>query len=452
VQIVRLLVFNLLGLGHALFSAGARAEDLLQVYRAAVLNDAVYAAARAAFAGSREKLPQARAGLLPSVNASAITQWNEAEINFRAVNAETVNRQYNSNSFVVSLNQPLFRWQNWQKYKQAELVIVQAEAEYEQSMQQLIVRVVQAYFDVLAAEDNLTFLVAQKQALTEQLGMAKKSFTVGKANVTDLYDAQARYDVVASQELAARNGVEIRKRALRQITNSDPQRLTPLKASLKLNLPSPELMEDWVARAARDNPAVRAREAAVEVAARELAHQRAGHYPTLDLVANRGRAAAGSNTTTIVGSEVNSWAVGVQLVVPIFSGGFVHSKTREAIAAREQTLQEAEAARRAAVLSATQSFLEVTGGISQIDGLEAALKSNQVALDANRRGYSVGLRINNDVLAALQQLFSTQRDLSRARYDTILSSLRLKAAAGTLREADIEEINRVTLDHGQAGR
>src|SRR5712691_201331 len=231
-QIVKLFVLNLLGLSPAAFSSVACADDLMQVYRDAIANDPVYASARAALNAGRERLPQATAGLLPTVDASTFTQWNEADIRLRETDAEILNRKYNSNGFTVSLNQPLFRWQIWEKYKQAELAIAQAEAQFAESTQQLIVRVVQAYFDVLAAQDGLAFLTAQKEALTELLAQARKSFVVGKANITDLYDAQARYDVVASQELAAKNGVEIKKRALRQITNKHPQRLTPLKASM----------------------------------------------------------------------------------------------------------------------------------------------------------------------------------------------------------------------------
>ena len=421
----------------------------MQVYRDAMANDPVYAFARAALSAGRERLPQATAGLLPTVDASTFTQWNEADIRLRVEDAEIRNRQYNSNGFTVSLNQPLFRWQIWEKYKQAELAIVQAEAQFAESTQQLIVRVVQAYFDVLAAQDELAFLAAQKEALTELLAQARKSFVVGKANITDLYDAQARYDVVASQELAAKNGVEIKKRALRQITTKYPQRLTPLKASMKLNIPLPDVVDEWVARAERDNFTVRGKEAAVEIAAREVSQQRAGHYPTLDLFANRSKSSAGNSTTTttFIGSDVFSSAIGVRLVIPIFTGGAVDSRTREAIASLEQARQDAEAARRTAAQNATQSFLDVTSGISQINGLETALKSNQMALDSNRKGYSVGLRINNDVLTALQQLFSAERDLSKARYDTIVNSLKLKAAAGILLETDIEELSRIALDH-----
>ncbi len=446
-QIVKLFVLNLLGLSPAAFSSVACADDLMQVYRDAIANDPVYASARAALSAGRERLPQATAGLLPTVDASTFTQWNEADIRLREANAEIRNRQYNSNGFTVSLNQPLFRWQTWEKYKQAELAIVQAEAEFAQSTQQLIVRVVQAYFDVLAAQDELAFLAAQKEALTELLAQARKSFAVGKANITDLYDAQARYDVVASQELAAKNGVEIKKRALRQITNKHTQRLTPLKASMKLSMPLPDVMDEWVARAERDNFTVRVKEAAVEIAVRELSQQRAGHYPTLDLFANRTKSSAGNSTTTFIGSDVYSSAIGVRLAIPIFAGGAIVSRTREAIASLEQARQDAEAARRTADQNTTQSFLDVTSGISQINGLETALKSNQMALDANRKGYSVGLRINNDVLTALQQLFSAKRDLSKARYDTMVNSLKLKAAAGNLLETDIEEINRIALDH-----
>ncbi len=446
-QIVTSFVLNLFVLSPAVFSSIAGAADLMQVYRDAIVNDSVYASARAVLMVGQEKLPTAAAGLLPTVNASSFTQWNEAEIRLRPSQSEKFDRDFNSNGFTISLNQPLFNWQNWEQYKQAELAIAQAEAVFAESAQQLIVRTVQAYFDVLAAQDNLAFLAAQKEALTEQLAQAKKSFAVGKANVTDLYEAQARYDVIVSQEVAAKNSVEIKKRALKQITNKYPDRLTPLKTSVELHLPLPDVMEQWAARAEKENFTVRAKEAAVEIAVREVSQQRAGHYPTLGLFANRAKNSAGNNTTTFIGSDVYSRAIGVQLVIPLYAGGAIDSKTRAAVASLEQARQDLETARRTAVLNAAQSFLDVTSGISQINGLETALKSNQHALDANRKGYSVGLRINNDVLAALQQLFSTKRDLSKARYDTIVNSLKLKGAVGNLLETDIEEINRIALDH-----
>jgi len=441
-------VVQLLGSSLALSCAVlsmARADDLLQVYRDAVANDAVLATARAAFNATREKLPQATAGLLPAVNASAYSQWNEADVRLRVANAQTQNRQFNSNGLTVSLTQPLFRWQNWERYKQAQLQVAAAQAEFAQSAQELIVRVAQAYFDVLAAEDDAAFLAAQRDALAEQLALAKKSFAVGKATVTDLYDAQARYDGVIARQLTAENGVEIKKRALRQITNRHPKQLAPLKAATQLNAPLPSALTDWVERAEQENLAVRAKEAAVEIARRELTQQRAGHYPTLDLIANRSVTGAGNSTATLVGSDVQSWAIGVQLAVPLFAGGGINSRVREAIAGLERARQEAESARRAAAQNASEAFLEVMSAMSRVSGFETALKSNQVALEANRKGYSVGLRINNDVLSALQELFSTRRDLAKARYDTILSSLRLKAAAGNLGEADVEEINRVAL-------
>jgi outer membrane protein len=430
----------------ALASAG-RAADLVDVYRDAVANDATYGSARAALTVGLEKLPTARAGLLPAISATGSTQWNEATIRQRLSNAEYFNRDFNSNGFNVSLNQPLFNMSNWEQYRQGEVGVVQAEAVFADTAQQLIIRVVQAYFDVLAAQDNLAFLVAQKEALTEQLTLAKKSFALGKATITDLYDAQSHYDVTVSQEVAAKNDIEAKKRALKMITNLYPDRLTPLKTSLRLASPVPEAMEEWVARAETDNFTVRAKEAAVEIAAREVSQQRAGHLPTVNLFANRTRASAGNSTATFIGSDVNSRVLGVQVAVPIYSGGAVESQTRSAVASLDQARQDFETARRTAGQSAAQSFLDTTGGISQVNALETALKSSELAWDANKKGYAVGLRINNDVLTALQQVFSAKRDLAKARYDAIVNGLKLKAAAGALVEADVEQVNRSALDH-----
>jgi outer membrane protein len=431
----------------AAFSPAAGAADLAEVYRDAVFNDSAYASARAARAVSMEKPPTALAGLLPTVNATTFTQSNGATIRQRLPNADWFDRDFNSHGWTVSLNQPLINLPNWEQYKQAELAVVQAEAVFADSAQQLILRVVQAYFDVLAAQDDLATLGAQKEALSEQLVLAKRSFALGKATITDLYDAQSHYDLTVSQEVGAKNTVESKRRALKLITNKYPDALTPLKPSLRLNSPVPEVIEEWVARAEKQNFTVRAKEAAVEIAVREVAQQRDGHFPTLSLFANRGRTSSGNSTTTFVGSDVYSQVVGVQLTIPLYAGGSIESQTRSAIASLEQARQDLETARRTAAQGAAQAFLDETGGISQVSALETALKSSEQALDANKKGYSVGVRINNDVLTAVQQLFGARRDLSKARYDAIVNGLKLKASVGTLLEEDVEEINRVALDH-----
>ena len=434
-----------LSLAVALSSVPARAADLLQIYRDALANDATYASARATRDAGLESLPQGLAPILPTVNATAFTQDNRNNISFRGA-APDSQRQGNSNGFTVTLTQPLFNWQNIQAYKEAGFKAAQAEATFGQATQDLIVRVAQAYFDVLASQDSLTFIQGQKVAISEQLAQAKRNFEVGTATITDTHEAQARFDLATSQEIAAQSDLEIKKRTLQQIVGKFPERLEPLKPNIDLNPPKPNSMEDWATAAASQGYPVRAQEAALEIAVREIERTRAGHLPTLNIVGSTGSSSSSISTSTSINSnasDATSSAISLQLAIPLYAGGNVSSLVRQAVAHREKAQQDLEGARRTAALSARQSYVGVTNGMAQVKALEAALVSSRSALDSNKLGYEVGVRINIDVLNAQQQVFSTLRDLSRARYDTILNGLRLKAASGTLGEADVEEVNRL---------
>jgi len=426
------------------FSQPLAAADLLQTYREARANDPVYASARAARDAGREILPQGLALLLPTVNASGFTQMNDLEISFREL-APSSTRKGNTNGYSVSLTQPLFNWQSIMLYKEAGYKVAQAEAVFGQVAQDLIVRVAQSYFDVLASQDSLAFIQAQKTAISEQLAQAKRNFEVGTATITDTHEAQARFDLATSQEIAAQSDLEIKQRALQQIIGKFPDRLAPLRPSIELNPPKPNAMEQWVASAEGQNFAVRVQEAALEIATREIERSRAGHYPTLNMVGNMARNSASISSvgTTSFATDTTSSSIGLQLAIPLYAGGGVRSLVRQAIANQEKARQDLETARRSAALSVRQAYLGVTNGMAQVRALEQALVSSQSALDSNKLGYEVGVRINIDVLNAQQQLFSTMRDLSKARYDTLLNGLKLKAASGTLAEEDLEVVNRL---------
>src|SRR5262245_26371631 len=423
-------------------SGTAGAIDFLETYRLAKQNDPTFASARASLEAGLEKLPQGRALLLPVINGAANTQWNEAR---NVTGNRDIN--WNSNGWNVTLTQPIFRWQNLAQYQQSQFQVLQAEAQFGQATMDLIVRVAQAYTDVLAAQDNLEFTKANKIAINEQLAQAKRNFEVGTATITDTNEAQARFDIATAQEIAAVNALEVAVRALQQIIGIVPDKLVPLRA-ITIDAPQPNVMDDWVGGARANNLVVKGNEAVLEIAAREIERQRAGHYPTLDAVAsyqdnttlNPAAAFAGTNVPR---AEVNQTTIGLQLNVPIYAGGSVNSRTREAVALREKARQDLEASRRAAEFNARQSFLNVTNGLAQVKALEQALTSSEVALQSNRVGYEVGVRINIDVLNAQQQVLQTQRDLSRARYDTLLNGLRLKSAAGSLTEGDVQAVNRL---------
>jgi outer membrane protein len=420
----------------------ARAQDLQQVYRDAKAYDAQYAAARYSLQAGLEKLPQGRALILPTLNLSGNATNSRTDTEPHDSTIPSTLRDARSYGYTLSFSQPIFRMQNILQYNQAEYQVKQAEATFGQAAQDLIVRTAQAYFDVLAAQDTLALVQAQKAAISEQLAQAKRNFEVGTATITDTHEAQARYDLSASQEIAALNDLETKRSALQQVSGKAYTALKPLRPQVKLSPPNPANMQNWVDLAEKQGYAVQIQDTAAEIAGLEARRASAGHYPTLDFVASYGTTSQTASQLSTIPSNVTSGSFGLQLGLPLYQGGSINSREREAASLYEKSKQDLENARRSTALSARQSYLAVTNGIAQIGALEQALVSSQSALDSNKLGYEVGVRINIDVLNAQQQLFSTRRDLAVARYNTITSHLRLKAAAGSLREEDLEEVNR----------
>lgn len=422
-------------LAFPLFASPLSAADLMQVYQEARDNDPVFAAARATLEAGREKAPQGRAGLLPSLTLSGNTVWNDSEVEPRG--GRTINNRYNTNGYQLTLSQPLFRWQNWVAYDQAKLQVAQAEANFVQARQELILRVAQAYFDVLYASENLSAVRANKEATAQQLELAKKTFEVGTATITDTHEAQARFDLVTAQEIAAESELEIRRQSLQILLGRMPDSLAAPRKDAALNPPEPNRLQDWIDAAEKDALPVQIQLAQAEIAAREVDKQRAGHYPTVDIVANHGKAKTFNNTA--IDSDYSN--IGLQLNIPLFQGGLTTSRQREAGANREAARAGLESARRNATLAARQYYLGVTNGLAQVNALKAALISSQSALESNKLGYEVGVRINIDVLNAENQLYVTRRDLAKATFDTLMAQLRLKAAVGALGEDDLARIN-----------
>ena len=439
--------FRLRAMGTAIamgFMVNAQAADLVEIIRDAKANDSAFASARSTLEAGREKLPQGRSLVLPTLSASgnAGNTYNNVS-SLASAGTTKVERDPRNLGWTVALSQPLYRPQNWIQYDQAEYQVAQAEAQFGLATQDLIVRTSQAYFDVLTSQDNLAFIQAQKTAISEQLAQARRNFEVGTATITDTNEAQARFDLSLSQEIAAQNDIELKKRTLQLIIGKFPENLTPLGAKFMLSPPQPSRMDDWVESAQKASYAVRIQEASSAIAEREIQRNRAGHLPTLDVVGSVGRALASNNVNTGIGTDIFTTSIGLQLAVPIYQGGVVNSRIREAIANRDRSNSDLENARRQAALTARQSFLGVTNGMAQVRALEQAVISSESSLASNRLGYDVGVRINIDVLNAQQQLFSTKRDLAKARYDTIMNGLRLKAAAGSLAETDLEDVNRL---------
>jgi outer membrane protein len=432
------------------FSLQAHAADLIQVYQQALANDATYASARAALTAGQESITQGRAGLLPTIGITGSYARNKSEQssgNSVAVdpdNPSQVITSYggtvNNNQYTISLQQPLFRWDRWESYQQSKLQQSIAEAQFAQAQQDLITRVAQAYFDVLAAQDTLDSTRSQKEATTEQLASAKRNFEVGTQTITDTHEAQAAYDLVVSQEIAAVNDLENKKTALQAIIGAPPAALATLRQGVTLAAPQPGNVDQWVSAAENQNYSVSVAELNLESAKRDISRNRAGHLPTLDLVASSTHSTSNGGPAFLSGTNSNK-GIGVQYSIPIFSGFAVTSRVRQSIALEDKARNDLEANRRNAALNARQSFLGVNSGLAQVKALEAAEVSSNSALESNKLGYQVGVRINIDVLNAQRQLYQTRTDLAKARYNTILAGLKLKSAAGSLREEDLQPIN-----------
>jgi outer membrane protein len=311
-----------------------------------------------------------------------------------------------------------------------------------------MLRVSQAYFDVLLAQDNVALSETQSTAISEQLAQAKRNFEVGTATIVDTLDAQARYDQTVAKAIADKNDLEVKRRALQQLIGMLPESLTPLREPLTLGEPQPNDIEAWVRSSQESSYAIVNARANLEIFSEEVRRQRAGHLPTLDLSGSYVRADNPQSAIAgVIGPLSNASTIGLQLSIPIYSGGLIQSRVREALANRDRAQQDLENTQRTIAQSVRTNFLNVTSGIAQVRALEQALASTQSQLDSTILGRDVGVRTSVDVLNAQQAVFQTRRDLQQARYNFLLSNLRLKAAAGLITETDIEEVNR-TLARG----
>jgi outer membrane protein len=419
----------------------AIAADLLEIYRLALASDPVYSAARASWTASQEKMPQGLAGLLPQASLSASTEYNDRDLRFRNPTIAGSQAQYNSNSTSVSVSQPLYRKQNFVAYDQGKTQVALADVQFASVGQDLILRVSQAYFDVLLASANLSFTQAQKAAIGQQLAQAKRNFEVGNATITDTHEAQARYDLVTAQEIGAQADVEVKNRTLEQLIGRPAPALAGPARNFSPTPPTPNAMEPWVERARTNGLAVRIAQETLNFQSQDVVRNRGAHYPTVDAYASLTDSGQGSGVQGGTGTDTTSKIIGLKLAIPLYQGGIVNSRVRESLANEDKARQDLENARRSAELAARQGYLGVTSNIAQVRALEAAVISNQSSLDSTILGQQVGVRTQVDVLNAQQLLFSARRDLAQARYNYIASFLRLIAAAGELDEEDLQRIN-----------
>jgi len=435
--------------GFAAIAGPASGEDLLQIYRDALTSDPTLAAARSTYAATQELLPQARSGLLPvlSLLGSANYQkFNETVHIDPTLGQRDFDQRFPLYGYTVQATQPLFRMQNWISFEQSKTQVGQGEYVYASAQQDLIVRVVQAYLDVLLAQFTIELTESQKAAVSENLAQAKRNFEVGVATITDTNDAQAKYDQIVAQEIQVQNDLDNKIAVLRALIGRTPKQLKRFERGFEPPLPSPNALEAWIEKAINDNYQVKIAQANYDIATLEVDRQRAGHLPTLDLVANFNQTyqggAASTNISANFAQDTRTGVIGVQLNVPIYTGGLINSRVRQAVANLDVARQNLEAARRAAQLLAQTSFSGVTSGVAQVKALEQAVKSAQVSYDSNKLGLEVGVRTNLDVLNQQQQVYQTRFNLAQAYYAFVINALKLKQAAGTLSDEDVERINR----------
>ena len=435
--------FRLLPLFVALGAALAlpvKAQSLVDLYESARGFDATYQSAKSSYDATLARGAQAKAAVLPSanlaINASRSSQDSTPE------GGATTDRSYGTQSATLSASQPLYRPGNWATYEQGKKQMDLAQAQLAAADQDLIVRVSQAYFDVLASQDSLTFVKAQKAAVAEQLASAKRNFEVGTSTITDTREAQARYDLGTAQEIATENDLRVKQIALDQLvgkTNTQPK-------ALALPLALPDLLPNdanvWVLQSEADHPSIQQSKIALDVAQLETKKAEAGHKPTLDLTASYSAINNLDGSSSGAGSSrANVGTLGLAFNLPLFAGFATQNRVKETLALEDKARNDLDGARRAVAQATRTAFLGVLSGQGQVKALEAAEASSQSALDANKLGYQVGVRINIDVLNSQSQLFQTKRDLAKARYDVLVGGLKLRQANGTLKADDLQSVN-----------
>ncbi len=418
-------------------------QNLQQVYQQALTQDPVLASAKSGNRAMQEKLVQGNALYLPTINFNAGATASQTDIKY--IGSSSVFRNggretFEGYSYGVNLNQPIYRKQIQAQLAQAKSQVEQSDKQLLLAQQNLILRSSKAYFDVLLAQDKIELIQAQKNAISKQLEQAKANFDVGTATITDFNEAQARFDLVQAQEIAATSDLEVKKRAIQSIIGQMPLKLNAVRADLQPQMPEPVAMDKWVEMSSQTNLMIAIQQQALEIATQEVERQNAGHLPTLDAIASyTDRYANGSANG--FGSDLQDATIGLQLQIPLYQGGAIASRVREAVANKQKAMDDLVAARRQAELDTRQGFLDLVSVVSQIKAYEQALSSSQSQLDSTMLGYEVGVRTSVDVLNAQQQFFTAKRDLLQSRYTYLMNILSLKSAVGLLNDADLDAVN-----------
>ena len=416
--------------------------DFKQVYQAALEQDANIRASRAAADSGRERLPQARAGLLPQVSANAGRNFND--LNSTSPNIlgalTTTNDKYFSDNRAVQLRQPLMNMQRWLQFEQAKSMVAESEASLDRDLQNLVVRVAGAYFEYLMADEQLDLVLAQKKLYTSLVDAAKKGLAAGSGTRTDIDDAQARLDMASAQELEARQNQDQTRRQLEVLINQPVSSVAKLNVSaLKLVGPEPANLDAWTLKAEQNSPEMKAMQARLDAARREVSKSQAGHLPTLDAVAQWSN--SGSENITRINSRYENKSIGLQLNVPLFSGGYVNSTIRQAVAEQTRAEETLEALRRDLGVRVHKEFRGVTEGVLRVRALEQAVRSADQMMQSTQMSLKAGSRTQLDVLNAQQQYTMALRDLAQARFVYLMSKVKLAALAGDDAVASVDAVN-----------
>ena len=429
---------GLAGLLTALFSVSAPAQNLVTLFDAAKGYDAAYKSAQSLYTANLAKADQAIAALLPT--ASLSTTANKTTVYLLTGALAGQSKSFSSMSANLSAVQPLYRPANLATYRQGLKQAELASAQLKAAEQDLIVRVSQAYFDVLASRDSLAFVQAQKTAVAEQLAAAKRNFEVGTSTITDTREAQARYDLVLAQEIAADNDLRVKKMALDLLVGNSNTEPKSLLLPVQLQAPQPADINTWVMQSAELHPTIAQARVALDIAKFEIEKAQAGHKPTLDLSIGYAptRYKDGYTSTQV---DTNATTMNLSLNVPLFAGFATQNRIKETVALEDKARADVDTAERTVAQATRTAYLGLQSGLGQVNALAAAEASSQSALDANMLGYKVGVRINIDVLNSQSQLYQTKRDLAKARYDVLVGQLKLRQANGSLKADDLQAVN-----------
>lgn len=422
-----------------LCAANAQAENLIDIYRAALQNDPTYLAAEANNRAVAEGVAQARARLLPSITGSTGLTINDSL------------SKSDTQDLSLRLSQSVYNHGNWVALSQAQKRTEASALKTQGDLQALAVRVAEAYFNVLAAQDGIELSQAEQKAIGQQLEQTKQRFNVGLIAITDVHEAQARFDQSQASSLQAQNTLDNANEALRVITGTYYQTLSRLKAELPLNSPEPANPDDWVKAATETNFSLLSQKLTTEVARQDIHAAQSGHLPSASLSAFKNLGGSqrvgtinlppdGSTPRVSAGNDYE-YQIGLSVSIPIFSGGATKSQTSQAEHRFVAATQDLEAVYRRVVRDTRSAFLGVNANLATVKALQQAEISAQSALEATQAGFEVGTRTIVDVLQATSNLYSAKRNLWRARYDYVLNILRLKSAAGTLTEDDVARVN-----------